>query len=291
MKQVFTSIVFLLLLQNSFAQKIRFTDSSNSWHEQFGNMSTGGVRKYEILGDTLINGIGYSRTTLSGFLVREDTITSQVFLLDDTTEILLYDFSLSVGDTIHYLKGNHYVEKIDSVEIDSAWYKVFYFKKGSTINGWPYAVIEGVGCIDGLIFPMVNYSVIEAHYRLVCFHNKGNKPVFNTTVPYGNPSSTWQTFDNKDSCYVSVSNIGNDTPKRITISPHPANATSLITFPHKISNGTLFVYNNLGQIITGQTIHNKTQLAVGHLPGAGMYYYRVSDNTNGKMWQGKLMYE
>ncbi len=295
MKQTITIAFLVLITYTSVAQKIRFSDSGNAWHEQFGNMNTGGVRKYEVYGDTIINSVVYKATSIPGYttgktFVREDTAKNQVIILDDTNEYILYDYNLNIGDTIFYLYGNnHYVSSIDSVQIDSVWHKVFYFK-GGTKGGWPYAVVEGIGCIDGLLFPLDNYSVVEAHFRVICFHHSGIKSQITPPILYGNYGIS-KSFSNTDSCYVSITEPS-DIKKTVKISPHPANATSKITLPYTFTGGSIVIFNTMGQVVTEQTIYNQSKIPVDLLKlNTGLYYYNITDAKSGKTWQGKLVYK
>lgn len=293
MKQFILFITILIFAgQAATAQKIRFTDSGNVWHELFAGRGTGGIRMYEILQEGMINGMLYKATNFPKHVnstvpfVREDTITKQVFILTDTTEYLLYDFSLNVGDTMYYPQGKHFVERIDSVLIDSISYKVSYFSPENF--GWEYAVIENIGCIDGLLFPFFNYNLVNGYYQMACFHNAGNKPVFSSPIAYGNQADN---FNNTDSCYVSIADISNNN-QNLTIAPHPANWSSVITLPYRINNGTIVVYNGIGQVVSTVSIHNVAKIDVKALNLlSGLYYYRITDNNNAATWQGKLLYE
>src|SRR5690349_18244032 len=61
---------------------------------------------YSAQGDTLINGLHYKNFGQVGMneaFIREDTSLKKVWFLehDSTLELLLYDFSLNVGDSIN----------------------------------------------------------------------------------------------------------------------------------------------------------------------------------------------
>ena len=101
------------------------------------------TNKLFMAGDTLIGGYHYQILQQSGFLqtvdlhfgnsylssyfdnykgaIRQDTLLKRVYIVpsDSLTEMLLYDFNLSVGDTLPISYNNtfssNYVSRIDSI--------------------------------------------------------------------------------------------------------------------------------------------------------------------------------
>lgn len=299
MKQAFLLSLILLSALDVDGQKIRFTDTSNIWYQSVHNWTYSTMGPIFYKGDSTIHSTTYQKLYNGGhfgnlhLLIREDSAAKKVYYWDDTTERILYDFSLSIGDTITYPDGSHHVKSIDSVKIDSVWYKTFYFEPVNSQVSWPYTVIENVGCVKSLAFPIFVYRFSEGSVYLNCFYNSGTKPTLSKAVPNASPGG-W-SFDNKDSCYtyiiyVSVDDVPNPV-QSITISPHPANVSSVITLPYTLQSGELTIYNTLGQIIRQSLFSNTSKLPIGQLPNSGMYYYRVSDKTNGQVWQGKMVYE
>ncbi len=293
MKQLFLLFLILLSGMGVDGQKIRFTDTSNVWYERFSDEHKFGMTKVQITYDTMINNIVYYRLPGLGF-VREDTVTKTVVRITNSGEMIVYDFSLEAGDTLYYpyTKEHHFVQYIDSVQIDSFWYKVFYFEIIEVIHGTPskyYSVIENIGCTEGLNLPWLPYRAERGGYWLNCFYNNGRKPKFNKTIQVGHTN-----FDNTDTCYVFSQNVSvNDIPdlqQPIAIFPHPANATSVISLPYTLQSGELTIYNTMGQTIRQVSFSNTAKVSIGQLPNAGMYYYRINDKSNGQLWQGKLVY-
>lgn len=87
--------------------------------------------------------------------IREDTIARKVYVRTDlmTSDSLLYDFTLNVGDTLHgYLSScattTYTVQSIDSILIGGVFNKRFNFDTADVCN-W-LAVIEGIGATTGL---------------------------------------------------------------------------------------------------------------------------------------------
>lgn len=246
---------------------------------------------YQYSGDTVINSIQYQYLSKLGY-IREDTLLNKVFIWSTFGEMTLYDFSLEVSDSIYYLHTNEYhrVLHIDSVQINSIWYKVIKYEIINSNDFLKYTLIENIGCVDGLKLPIDPYKSASYDRFLQCFLSDGLQPVLNRAVATSNTN-----FSNTDSCYVfsqnvSVNNVLN-LQEQITISPHPANAGSVINLPYTLQSGKLTIYNTIGQTVRQSSFSNTSKLAIGQLPGAGMYYYRVSDKTNGKVWHGKVVYE
>jgi hypothetical protein len=132
MKKYF-SILFSLLSCYSFSQTaytgyIPFPEDSAQWSQWFNTPSTGFYSlQYKMIGDTLINGISYNKIYTSSQLnywandtpqihcfIRQDTALKKVYArypyssYQDSSEFVLYDFSVHIGDTIFvHVLPNH----------------------------------------------------------------------------------------------------------------------------------------------------------------------------------------
>lgn len=94
-----------------------------------------------------------------GFL-REDTVARKVYwrFPGSTSDTLLYDFTLEVGDTLGGLYGNtglcneavYTVQSIDSVLVGSSYHKRINFTSIDQDPCNPTSIIEGVGATTGL---------------------------------------------------------------------------------------------------------------------------------------------
>lgn len=285
---ILITCIFLAVISN--AQKIKFTDATNVWYYNFGNQTIFGVVKGEMLGDTLINGSIYKKT---GFqeaqLIREDTIVKKVYVYKDPIEHLLYDFSPVLGDTFKsampFLSGAHVLTKIDSIILDSIWYKTFHYQPVNGGNGLPYVVIENIGCVEGIGFPFWNYVTVEYSESLRCFFNKGHKIDF----PIG-----WGI--NIDSCYefsqyVSVKNIPQKRNLPI-IYPNPITERSVIAFDGVMTDGQLYVWNSIGQLVLKKRIEGVKELSLKSIcHRSGIYFYNVVDNISGMFFTVRFIVE
>ena len=120
MKQLYLLMSILLTAVAADGQKIRFTDTSNVWYESVHTWDMSQMWRTTYKGDSSINGTDYQKLYTLGksstnlyLLIREDTLAKKIYYWDDTTERVLYDFSLEVGDTVAYPLGRHYLKSID----------------------------------------------------------------------------------------------------------------------------------------------------------------------------------
>lgn len=302
MKQLCLLFLILLPALGVDGQKIRFTDTTNRWdvqHTQWGNLA-GTFWEWRYSDTITIDTFKYFE--LGDKLIREDTINERFYVRAktnspyiDTLEQVLYDFNLKTGDTIIRWKqkqdtNRHYVAKIDSVLINGVYHKLWQFDPlpNNPVGQYSYIVIEGIGSMGGPLYPL-NPVGFEQHYRLTCFKNSGSI----ITVPTNNsiPSPyNQQHFLSLSTCLLAGVDDAKTNTLSITISPHPANTSSVITLPYALQRGELTIYNTMGQTMRQVSLSNTAKVSIGQLPNAGVYYYYISDKTNGQLWQGKLVY-
>jgi hypothetical protein len=158
--------------------------------------------QYYISGDTLINSYKYKKIYRSFVLVnnvscpppygpptspssgyvgalKDDSIANKTFFLfpNTTTDSLLYDYNLNVGDTMkgfisQYPYGyNMVVLSIDSVLINGQYRKKWNFNK--SFNDYPY-IIEGIGTSCGLIEWVHTYAIDFTYRYLVCVNDSAS---------------------------------------------------------------------------------------------------------------------
>ncbi|MBZ0098185.1 MAG: T9SS type A sorting domain-containing protein [Taibaiella sp.] len=296
MKNLYLAFVLICLCFNAQAQKIYFTDTANRWivvasdwgwtaiiGYTFGDTITQGSTQYQLLrsnkGDSVLVRTDSSRQKVYAKVYKGSIQgAGQIFL--DSNEHLLYDFTLKLGDTFAYKTFRHYVTKIDSVQIDGTWHKVFNFTDTGS-QGWaPYTVIEGIGHMRGLLYPFGPVD-FEGELKLSCFYRNQVKPVLNKKINH---------FDNDMSCYLNIEaeKSNNDY---IRLYPQPATSVVNIQLPATIKNGTILILDQLGRAVYHDKVQNISTIKVGKPATPGLYYYRVTDNTTGQAWQGKILFE
>ena len=125
--------------------------------------------------DSLIHNpvyIGAIRESSDGkvFVRYDSSYNALGFFQPDTSEYLLYDFSLSPNDTFLVsgvaADSIHIVDYIDSVNVGGAWRKRIYFIQNSLSERiW----IEGIGSLKGLFFP--HLYEFENYNQLICYED------------------------------------------------------------------------------------------------------------------------
>lgn len=285
---------FLFFVHNATAQKIRFTDTSNKWVEMsvfHGLLALPITTSKTSAQKDTFNNLVY--TPLLNGEVREDVLNKKVYYkyrLSDTTEYVLYDYTLKVGDTLwqedtsKLYRFCHVVGFMDSVIINGFWHKLWLL---IPTNNYPngiseYWILEGVGCVsNGLDFPL--YPTYFEHTRkLICFSTRGN-------VVSVYDSATGYTL-NAGTCQLSVDNTFKSY-KHTTITPNPANEYSTINFPYTIQQGQLLIINSMGQVVADREIHNRQEIRLGSLGTSGLYYYKLIDKHCGNNFSGKFIYQ
>lgn len=209
-KTLFTAVVFTLLFffnfNNLFGQAytyIPLADSNAVWSEYFQRIPVEATtfscsERFVITGeDTLHNGKVYKKLfvfydkeytpTNMRFLggIREDSL-KRVYYFGDTIhiekpyypnlkpEMLLYDFSLNVGDSIDDIDNSNtrmYVTAVDTIELGGYKRRRLSFLRMQDQLQW----IEGIGSTTGLLFQNKAAKLGYAGNRntLLCFRQNG----------------------------------------------------------------------------------------------------------------------
>lgn len=186
---------------------VPFPDSNAIWRQYHHHYDSGinGLVCHEfqdyIKGDTIINGITYKNVWSKGYFglpvvncnmyhghgpkLAYREINKQIFyiLYPDTSEFILYDFNLNLGDTCIYpefygFPGNYrIITLIDSILINGT-FRRRYLLSDTTLWLPPLldsnyvAIIEGIGSTYGLL-PDLMPNWQEKYDELVCFHQDG----------------------------------------------------------------------------------------------------------------------
>lgn len=159
-----------------------FPDSNATWASTYDDINPGySYDRFYLDGDTIMEGRIYNK--VYNFLnwnqrnfvggIRQDTAAKRVYtklnnwmypiyppsiiLFQDTGDVLLYDFSLEIGDSIkipsvfsyyQYM----YVINVDSIVVQGSYRK--YLVLNSLLHPWVNSYwIEGIGSLNGLFWP------------------------------------------------------------------------------------------------------------------------------------------
>ncbi len=230
MKKIIT--LFLLIIGvSSFSQTYHeFPDSNTIWNIYMQDYSVlYEAKRYIFYNDSAnINGKIYSilyrvdnDTNCTGgtdssivSYFREDSL-KRVWCRFDTTDYLLYDFSLNIGDTIYhkctfydgFLGNNSSYQVLDSIGdtlINGESRRIFYLSGWIQGNKW----IEGIGAVDGegLFAPIADICTCGMEYYLGCVKENDtviylNNPICNSCFCYLG-TSTSVTFAKTESIEI-----------------------------------------------------------------------------------------
>lgn len=184
MKFAFSFAFLLLISLTGYSQQYHpFPTDSAVWENFtiYDDNMTVDYPRYAINGDdTTYNGKRYLKLLGSinsqGYrgLIREDSLKRIFFIpRDSTQEFLLYDFSLSIGDTA-WLWRSEYQEpaglyKFQITGEDSILLNNGSYRRVLKVNNWT-KWIEGIGGTGGLLFDgRMDLKIV----KLTCFHQKG----------------------------------------------------------------------------------------------------------------------
>jgi hypothetical protein len=223
---------------------------------------------------------------LHGFL-RDDTLNKKVygFTTDTTSEQLLYDFSLNVGDTtsvFSFMWGTYGYAYVKVSAIDSILILGQYRKRLAIVDldgnsqPLPEYWIEGIGSTFGLFksgitgHPPNSWGGLGVP-QLACFQQ-------NDSLLYHNP--------NVSSCYTSVGSPSLTKSNSVQIFPNPTK--DKIYFSNLSSINRVCLYNNLGQLQLTKLYQNNEGIDVSNL-SKGMYFYTIT--TAQKSMSGKFVKE
>jgi len=176
MKRIATTLVLITLFYSIISSQTYYPFPESDAHWQYSYLDIPmfchcfcicQVDQYKISGDTVINSITYHKLVQSQMFYqyfciemfynlgykgafRNEVEEKKVWYVPpgEESEVLLYDFSLQLGDTLpaSYIipEQMYYVEGIDSVEIGDSYRKKYVIKSIDQFE-LPKSIIEGIG--------------------------------------------------------------------------------------------------------------------------------------------------
>ncbi|MCF8368030.1 MAG: T9SS type A sorting domain-containing protein [Bacteroidales bacterium] len=288
---LFASILSIITL-SSFSQDYHpLPESDTYWiHKSHdipmicGCGGTCSVEQYIIAGDTLINELVYHKIVHSGYWLsnncdenffyngyqgafRNDIENKIVWFVPEgeSSESLLYEFDLQVGDTLSegILDPNDYwdfwVEDIDSVLVGDSYRKRFHIRSWLNMSEMALQIVEGVGG-QNLIKPFESWYYFEGGYTLSCIN-------INDSIFY----PEW------GDCEMIVSQKENKQAGPHLIFPNPTNG--LLWFQNSEETKqliTIEIFNQLG--VNVKSIESKEEIILIDLSSKpkGLYFIKIS---------------
>ena len=221
---------------------------------------------YRMIGDTSIGGNSYKKIysenlylTYSQFgtpgcsnppvnryisAFRQDTLNKKAYLLLPglSSDTLLYDFSLNVGDTLFSIVNDftlgcanfNVINALDSVLVDGVYCQ--WQKFSNCVDGY----VEGVGSLND---PFQAHSITEGSYNLVCL-KRDTSVIFDQTS-YG-------VF-----CNI-YSSVNENVSPTLLIYPSPAFDFFELDFTENVKLDLIKIFDSFGkQVYCNQDLENK----------------------------------
>lgn len=299
---IFSVILFFVAINLSAQSYVPFPTDSARWKMSYRSSASQCLAllaefQDTIGGDTVIGMTTYQKIYQSGVsydqmcyilplgyigCIRED-LSKHIYLRlpQSNSDTLIYDFNLTVGDTVKGYVANCdtiIVDSIDSVLIQSNYRKRFNCSSHTTSFCFANcSIIEGIGGTQGLLCPMGNY---ESFFYLDCFNLYGQ-----TIYP-----------DTITSCPLIVAGIEHHSEILFSIFPNPSKDFVKIQFNQNIisttPNFTIELSDVTGKIIRTEDypkVENSINIEKGNLPD-GIYFFKIS-NSDKSLVRGKIIFE
>ena len=316
MKKLLIKIITVFILlsgSQSFSQNyFPFPDSNAIWNTVGENMFSGDEFRvrYGLYGDTTINSQTYHKiynlydTNLihqnsTYFAALRNDNKKVIINIPGYPETVLYDFLLSVGDTIWYEIGgeamhngtylylqSHWktVVSIDSVILENGEYRKRWHLNSNIFMSDTW--IEGVGSVDwfGLFNPIITDAITNGdNYYFACFkHN-------NQVVHINNPLC--------DKCfcqlYTTIDKYETDENEIFKIFPNPATDKIFLQLnDSELLVNKIVIYNSIGTKVYERFItrNDEIELSLNNYE-SGLYTIQIINNEELVVGIQKLIVE
>ena len=266
-KTLFIAALLALAATNLKAQDYEpIIQEGNEWHTLDVIVNPGFPPNHHyttlihwISDDTLVEGVRYTKvletrngegTPSLATLLREEN--GKVWKRESSTDLLLYDFTAQVGDTVRFgdFAESFVVDSISFEQIGGVDRKKIWFGLEYDITGEPYAIetwTEGIGSDMGLLFSGWFYAT-GGYYQALCFHQNGEL--------------LWQN-EYYGTCMVDA--VDEMDVSTISLYPNPASG---VTHIEGVEAAEVLVYNSIGQLV--KTLQNSNEISAADLP-EGLY--------------------
>lgn len=283
-KILHTVLIALLFTSLCYAQEFSMTDQGNQWAIRWfdnhcGNQDPNdpdyyecdetGVYAFRINGEIIINNTTYAILGGSTFIRQEEGIVYQY--VESLGEIILYDFTLEVGDTIEIdSNSNCFGDEnnnnlADVIDVSTQFiagrdrkvitFDLIYSSNLSNNIQW----IEGMGSANNPLYSTL--FLCDFVEVLECFNN--GEEIFSFS----------QSSEEICDSLLSVSEISR---LEVSLVPNPVTDQSTLTI-NSLQNGTTITfYTLLGQFIHQKELtSNTTLVSRSNFPSSGIYFYQI----------------
>lgn len=298
-------LLFLVQIANSQTY-YSFPKDSATWYYQVNDIDDWGFEHcystsiYSLVGDTTINNINYTKVyyNMYGQNLKDtayNSLTAQYFggLREDSTrkiwaifsndsiEYLMYDFSLSLGDTFdlpfYGYPDSFFVVGQDSLLFNDGKYRVqLGVTGGYGYNQW----VQGIGGLYGDLFePCSPFNTVGIGSTFLTCFKVGNQYV------YGGQNCYCGNITNVNE----VETIGS----KIEIYPNPVGSTFKVDSKEEIfkQNCTITIVDLLGKFIYSKPfVDYIIEISTENIP-KGVYLIKINDQQNNLLAVKKLVIE
>ncbi len=242
---------------------------------------------YLSLGDTeIIDEKEYTQIIADGVspiyaYLREDIDERKIYK-SGNPEVVLYDFSLELGDTFNIGSGTYTVDAINYIETYDGPRKAWYLSAGLEGDLTPVWV-EGIGSMAGILHPEIQPNLDMWDFpELLCFED-------DEVMVYKSVNG-----ENYGCQLESIGIEENNTNLQIEVFPNPTTGKIYLRFPSPYLKETdsqfqIIITNVLGKEMLSQKLNTQNErIDVSHL-SQGVYLLNITDKNQKQLLTKKLI--
>ncbi|MCL2596181.1 MAG: T9SS type A sorting domain-containing protein [Paludibacter sp.] len=296
------------------AQTNLIADEGNTWNVLYFGFTYGvdehgmpieqiwevNTEQYVIIGDVVYNGITYKHVFKTDMSTGELTPTAlirqesqKVYILGETAEKVLYDFTLENGDMTDLACGywNNLYANVDYVNINGTDRKRIQLTPEYGANPSYYTIdtwLEGVGSLYDFIYcgPISGgerYLLCMSYNDSIIYQN----PLFQKCYYSGGIDSE-DVQEIADLLGYQVYSTGLEQTQNINISVKISDDKITVDFPTNETSLQVDIFNLSGQKVYSEKLNiNKNEIEVGFLSN-GLYFIKIQ-GSNGQINNFKIL--
>lgn len=294
---------------NFFVDGSRWVYSTSESSEPNQQSVSSWVEQNTIQGDTIIGGMLYwklftiyhtettvdppgpqpplnilSQSSVGPSFIRYDGSQKRVYYRPsvDSTEKIIYDFNLQVGDILPLQEsisfGVKLVDSIETVPLFGTTLKKFYTTEG--LGGAIYQenyILEGMGGSNGLTYFQPMYVLVSGGIfttQLVCFQNGDD-----TYAPLTGECPLLELVSTKDKADESLT---------VLVSPNPTQGDFSVSVAEGLLGANFMVTDCLGRRVQSSVLGE--QVSFASLPTPGIYFWQI-EKQGRLVGSGKIVVE
>ncbi len=266
---------FFISFLDGFAQEYHPFLNNSSWHVHASDFNT--VQNFIISPgeEVQIGAYSYSKIfdTVNNVdvFVREDLAAKKIYRLINGNETILYDFSLSIGDTTMLANGLVYTVDVEGItNVNGGQRRRLYLEHQIGTLTYFETWIEGVGSPVQPLKP--SYELFtDPDYSLRCSAQNGQM-IYNWGISWNGTAT---------SCDLPLITESFKHRQNFSFAPNPFRTQLYIESSQNLENAIIKIYNSLGQLV--QEVNNLSGIKIileRKNLSAGIYLTQISENEN-----------